>query len=95
VRLFSYLAGAEGPRTEPEIHVSIEGMNATKRNTLRALVGKGLLVRDGIGKKGHPFTYKCSYARTFVGALADPGHMRTSVRELQNAAHGETRSIRG
>jgi AAA domain/CHC2 zinc finger len=86
--IVSYLAGGAGPRTEPEIHASVEGMNATKRKALRALVGKGLLVRDGSGKKGDPFTYKCSYAPTFVGGLVGPSHMRTSVRELQNAADG-------
>jgi hypothetical protein len=67
---------AGGEKTEPEIVDHVEGANAIKRKALRSLVERGVVGRDGTGKKGDP--YKYSFACT------EP-MPRTCVQESGNA----------
>jgi hypothetical protein len=65
-----------GEKTETEISEHVEGANAIKRKALRSLVDRGMVGRDGTGKKGEP--YKYSFACT------EP-IPRTSVQESQKS----------
>jgi len=68
-----------GERTEPEIDRQVKGMNTVKRDALRILVEKGVINREGKGKKGDAFKY--SYPCTESIA-------RTSVQETDNERIG-------
>lgn len=59
--ILDYLQTAGDTKTEPEIAEHVEGKTGLKRKALRALVEQGKLIRGGTGKKGDPFTYKCSF----------------------------------
>jgi hypothetical protein len=54
----------EDAKTELEIGEHVEGKTGAKRKALRALVEQGRVTREGIGRKGDPFTYKCSFPRS-------------------------------
>ena len=59
--IVDYLQTAGDTRTEPEIAEHVEGKTGPKRKALRSLVEQGQVTRNGTGKKGNPFTYKCSF----------------------------------
>ncbi|SRR5579871_1481914 len=59
--IIDYLQRAGDMRTESEIAEHVEGKTGPKRKALRSLVEEGKLTRDGSGKSGDPFTYKCSF----------------------------------
>ena len=59
--IIDYLERAGDMRTESEIADHVEGKTGPKRKALRSLVEQNKVTRDGSGKKGDPFTYKCSF----------------------------------
>jgi hypothetical protein len=61
--IMAYLQ-TEDAKTELEIDEHVEGKTGVKRKALRALVEQGRVTREGIGRKGDPFLYKCSFPRS-------------------------------
>jgi hypothetical protein len=61
--IMAYLQ-TEDAKTELEIDEHVEGKTGVKRKALRALVEQGRGTREGIGRKGDPFLYKCSFPRS-------------------------------
>jgi hypothetical protein len=60
--MIEYLQTVEpDEKTESEINDHVEGKTSPKRKALRSLVEQGKITRKGTGKKGDPFTYKCSF----------------------------------
>jgi hypothetical protein len=72
--IVDYLSRA-GEKDEPEIMDHIEGAIATKRRALRSVVERGLVRRDGTGKKGDPYIYSFPCTEPI---------RRTSVQESEN-----------
>jgi hypothetical protein len=62
--IIDYLQTAGDTKTEPEVAEHVEGKTGPKRKALRSLVEQGKVTREGTGKKGDPFTYKCSFHRS-------------------------------
>jgi hypothetical protein len=59
--IVNHLQTAGDTRTEREIAEHVEGRTGPKRKALRSLVEQGKVTRDGTGKRGNPFTYKCLF----------------------------------
>jgi hypothetical protein len=58
------LQAAQGAKTEEEIDQSVEGKTGLKRKALRRLVEQGRVGREGTGKRGDAFKYRCSFSRS-------------------------------
>jgi len=65
--ILEYLADADIPKDEDEIMRSVEGKTGPKRKALRRLVKQGAVVREGSGKKGHPYQYSFSRSQNMPG----------------------------
>jgi hypothetical protein len=77
--IFEYLIRVKDAKTEPEIEKSVEGKTGVKRKALRTLVEQGKVGREGSGRKGDPFKYKCLFP-------CSPIYAETRKQESQNAA---------
>ena len=83
--ILEWLKGVEGMRTEPEIEESVAGRTGVKRKALRALVEQGKVVRDGSGKKGDPFKYKCSFSCSPIYVGTREQESKNEAQDLENA----------
>lgn len=66
--------------TEPEICDAVDGRLAGKRATLRELLGRGRVLREGNGKKGDPYRYSIARQSSFPDS---PGAVGTREQESE------------
>jgi putative DNA primase/helicase len=63
IMILEYLRSAEEEaKTREEIEAQVEGDTGPKRKALRHLVEKGKVKREGTGRRGAPFRYRCLFA---------------------------------
>jgi putative DNA primase/helicase len=61
--ILEYLRSAEEEaKTREEIEAQVEGDTGPKRKALRHLVEQGKVSREGTGRRGDPFRYRCLFA---------------------------------
>jgi hypothetical protein len=79
--MVDYLASSAEEKTESEICDAVEGSTRAKRNALRSLVGRGLVCREGSGKRGDPFKYlfSCSEPVARTGKQETPNYPQTRM----------------